>query len=677
MSDAQCFLVDSHRGQHMPITQDPKNFLVQMQSQQSQVDAILNGLDNMSMASRSTAVAQVANPPTQVVPVQHAPLQQPLVQQKRKSVSEDEQTNSPLSITIPEQSNKRSTIIKTAAANTPSTNSEATTVHRDSMLSAVSLASTAVTNMTPVSASSKAEDGQGRARTSPRIDQGVPKPSGSPGQFYMDELVLGEKGRVLGGTPRALVENLIHHTSPAALKLEDTFFLTFKAFVSAEELADLLTGQYKMLTTMPGSTSQQRKRIFDLIKKWVTKFWDIELNREARDRLESFANDHTVHMMPILRQRLLETIRKADIVNQNLEVSTPDAKPTSGSSSSNGEDGQLGPPPEMTKVQISMLMSGAKGASVLDFSPLEIARQLTLLCSQAFCAVKPADLLSSSLTKGSAAPPNILALSRLSTDITNLVSHTIVFTEDAKKRVAILRQWITIAQECLNLQNYDTLMAIMCSLNSAAVSRLSKTWKDLPIKVLESCNELKELCEVGRNFAPLRQRLMTSKLPCLPFIGIFLTDLTFVDAGNGPTRILPSTKDTGSPIEVVNFDRYVRAAAIVNVVQRFQLPYRLQEVAGLRDWLRREMEDARVEDDGTVKNGPTTSEAYQQSVRLEPNGTTDEEKTTLRDADQKKNVLLRKRLFEDKIADADKPVPPKPTVGVAKTMSVSKVAADL
>ena len=45
-------------------------------------------------------------------------------------------------------------------------------------------------------------------------------------------------------------------------------------------------------------------------------------------------------------------------------------------------------------------------------------------------------------------------------------------------------------------------------------------------------NELKELIAFKSNFINLRDIVHGSAPPCIPYIGLFLTDLTFIDEGN-------------------------------------------------------------------------------------------------------------------------------------------------
>src|SRR5207248_46172 len=203
--------------------------------------------------------------------------------------------------------------------------------------------------------------------------------------------------------------------------------------------------------------------------------------------------------------------------------------------------------------------------------------------SRIFCSILPEELLATEwMKKSGSMAVNVRAMSTLSTDLANLVVDTILQFEDPKMRAKIIKQWIKIGNKCLELNNYDSLMAIVCSLYSSTNLRLKKTWEVVSAKNKTLLENLRRIVDVSRNYAVLRQRLQNHVPPCLPFVGTYLTDLTFVDVGNQATRKL----DTGAgSIDVINYDKHVKTAKIISELQRFQIPYRLTEVPELQTWM--------------------------------------------------------------------------------------------
>lgn len=121
--------------------------------------------------------------------------------------------------------------------------------------------------------------------------------------------------------------------------------------------------------------------------------------------------------------------------------------------------------------------------------------------------------------------------------------------------------------------------------------------------------ELKKIVDVSRNYVVLRQRLQSHVPPCLPFVGIYLTDLTFVDHGNQTTRQL--TTEEGS-IGLINFDKHMKTAKIISELQRFQIPYRLTEVPELQTWMQDQLVRVRSAGEKSFQNN------YRRSLILEP-----------------------------------------------------------
>ena len=111
----------------------------------------------------------------------------------------------------------------------------------------------------------------------------------------------------------------------------------------------------------------------------------------------------------------------------------------------------------------------------------------------------------------------------------------------------------------------------------------------------------------------LRKRLETPTAPCLPFLGVYLTDLTFVIAGNPKRRELPgSTSAEGGPISVINFDMYMRIAKIISHLQKFQMQYNLKPVPEVQAWLEQYLKRMREGHDDMV------STFHGRSLAIEP-----------------------------------------------------------
>lgn len=65
---------------------------------------------------------------------------------------------------------------------------------------------------------------------------------------------------------------------------------------------------------------------------------------------------------------------------------------------------------------------------------------------------------------------------------------------------------------------------------AAAVQRLSQTWELLSEKYQAKWQKLNQ--HLKNNYKGLRERLVSMPPPCIPFLGTFLTDLTFIGTTN-------------------------------------------------------------------------------------------------------------------------------------------------
>ncbi|ORY08939.1 ras guanine-nucleotide exchange protein-like protein [Clohesyomyces aquaticus] len=434
---------------------------------------------------------------------------------------------------------------------------------------------------------------------------------------YAHELIFNKEGQISGGSLPALVEQLTTHESTPDAMFVTAFYLTFRLFTTPTDFAQCLIDRYDYVGNSQAVGVPVRLRVYNVFKGWLESHWLPDSDAPALDIILSFATGKLRLTLPAAGKRLAELTSKVTEVRAGALVPRlVSALGKTGISNTNFSPTDTNvPSPIITKSQLNALRASKEGksqCSILDFDPMELARQLTIIESKLYCSIRPEELLASEWTKknGSRAL-NVRAMSTLSTDLANLVADTILLLEDAKKRAVIIKQWVKISIKCLELNNYDSLMAIICSLNSSMVLRLKKTWELVSAKTKARLEELKTITDVGRNYAVLRQRLQDHVAPCIPFVGIYLTDLTFVDVGNGTTRQLPGEEGRES-VSVINFDKHMKTAKIIGQLQSFQVPYRLAAVPEMQDWMDAQIQRVRTSDQANVQS------YYRRSLILEP-----------------------------------------------------------
>ncbi|KAI8842145.1 ras guanine nucleotide exchange factor domain-containing protein [Chytridium lagenaria] len=204
---------------------------------------------------------------------------------------------------------------------------------------------------------------------------------------------------------------------------------------------------------------------------------------------------------------------------------------------------------------------------LLDVDPLELARQLTIVEARAFCKLMPTEFLK--LAWGREGDSNVRRMSRTSNRISRWVAESILREEDARRRVALIKHYIHVADRCRQMNNFNTLISIIAA----------------------------------RNFSRYREALHTINPPCVPFLGFYLTDLTFIEEGS-PDFL------RGYPPGMINFSKRMKTAEVILEIQQYQnVPYFLTVVGELQDFLKKCLEECGEVDEERL---------YEMSLALEP-----------------------------------------------------------
>jgi hypothetical protein len=173
-----------------------------------------------------------------------------------------------------------------------------------------------------------------------------------------------------------------------------------------------------------------------------------------------------------------------------------------------------------------------KSRSLLDFHPVEVARQLALVAHADFLLVRPSELMSRAWMKDSPDVhaklcPNIKRIINQFNRLSRLVASEIVrVTDDAHQRLSVLKRCIELALCCRDVQNLHGMYAIYVGLNQWAVQRLKGLWEKLPTKWEKRYEELDQLCNPKSNSAAMRALLRSMSAPVVPPIDLMLRDLT-------------------------------------------------------------------------------------------------------------------------------------------------------
>lgn|SRR3990167_6602426 len=97
-------------------------------------------------------------------------------------------------------------------------------------------------------------------------------------------------------------------------------------------------------------------------------------------------------------------------------------------------------------------------------------------------------------------------------------------------------------------------ITVISGLQNHTIFRLKQTWNELSDKTWEMWEEMKDLFQCEKNFAKLRTVTGNASFPAVPYLGMFLSDLTFIDSEEN----LVDPEDTEDsddppPFKLVNF----------------------------------------------------------------------------------------------------------------------------
>lgn len=168
---------------------------------------------------------------------------------------------------------------------------------------------------------------------------------------------------------------------------------------------------------------------------------------------------------------------------------------------------------------------------VLKVSADDIAQQLTLIDLPLFQSIGPEELTSCSWAskhKYDTCPYIVKATKRFN-QVGYWVTREILDANTAKGRAERVAYFIKVAKKLQEINSLNCLKAVISGLQSTPIYRLNKTWNIVPKRDKEKLEKLTELVAEENNCTKLRGCLETARLPCIPYLGMYLTDLTYIN----------------------------------------------------------------------------------------------------------------------------------------------------
>ncbi|XP_074693191.1 ras-specific guanine nucleotide-releasing factor 1 isoform X1 [Strix aluco] len=317
-------------------------------------------------------------------------------------------------------------------------------------------------------------------------------------------------------------------------------------------------------------------RVLNVLRHWVSKHsQDFESNEELKFRVIGFLEE-VIHDPELLTQ---ERKAAANII-RTLTQEDP------------GDN-------QITLEEVVQMAEGVKAEPFENHSALEIAEQLTLLDHLVFKKIPYEEFFGQGWMKleKNERTPYIMKNTKHFNDVSNLIASEILRNEEINARVSAIEKWVAVADICRCLHNYNAVLEITSSLNRSAIFRLKKTWLKVSKQTKALIDKLQKLVSSEGRFKNLREALKNCDPPCVPYLGMYLTDLAFIEEGT------PNYTEDG----LVNFSKMRMISHIIREIRQFQqTSYKIEHQPKVTQYL---LDQSFVMDEETL---------YEASLRIEP-----------------------------------------------------------
>ncbi|KAF5392464.1 hypothetical protein D9757_002243 [Collybiopsis confluens] len=361
---------------------------------------------------------------------------------------------------------------------------------------------------------------------------------------HADELQIDADGKLISGTRIALVERLVWDTIPSpqdALKAAvDTayrrmFLTTFRTFMLPEDLFDMLVDLYRMPypeNMTESEFGEWRDRCLEPTQKMILTVFTMWLEEhrllEEEPQIARLLTEFLELIQPpsglaVTAQLIVESIARLTFSERNTAITT---------SPVNRRKKYKTPKNDLLSIQ-----------------PSDIAEQLAVYEFKLYSKLSPQDCMlpgpQTIRPAGCTGTREALSVFCATHDrVAAWVTDSILSTDNLAKRSDTVDHWIKVAEKCRNLNNFASMSAIINALSSTVITRLHLTWAHVGRK--NTLDALSKYNEPSGGFPGYRYLHLHAEGPCVPFIGMYLTDLVHIkdqqSDENGRINILQRQK---------------------------------------------------------------------------------------------------------------------------------------
>lgn len=389
------------------------------------------------------------------------------------------------------------------------------------------------------------------------------------------EILFSERGTVKGATLEALIIQLTRHDH-FDHKFTSIFIYTYRSFTTADTFIHLLLERFKIEPPdeldedmLKQWQEEKRKpiqlRVINVIKLWLECQLPLPDEIPILDTLEAFFATNVANSK---WKGVVDAVLR--LISRAREGKTLTYKVTSG-----------------VDAPTPILPISTGDRFLLDLSPVELARQLTICEHELFRKITVRECLGKAWTKSTASiySKNVVNVIGFQNQLTRWISNAILQEDQAPLRCLTLSFFIELGRQCLLLNNFSTMWGVVSALNTTCIFRLRKTWALLSAQQRKKFEALNKLTDASRNYHLYREKLTDVIPPCVPFFGLYAKDLTFIEDGNADK--LPAEP------HLINFGKRQLMGEVLMDIRRHQtVPYNLKKLNVLQDFLSSQMAES-------------------------------------------------------------------------------------
>ncbi|XP_022322491.1 uncharacterized protein LOC111123983 isoform X7 [Crassostrea virginica] len=307
---------------------------------------------------------------------------------------------------------------------------------------------------------------------------------------------------IRGGSVDALV---VHATSVGKQEFmyQEAFLTTYRTFITPHELIDKLLYRFHKFHHASEKKKKVARNTFSLLIRVIDELSQKEMDQSTIQKMMKLVFEllcqSDLMLAKVLRKKVIEKC----------------------------ESKRMNPNQFSTMTFTSSITLKSSPSDFLFFKSHEIAEQMTLLDAELFQKIEIHEVSLWAREQSEELSPNLTEFTEHFNKMSYWCRTQILTHDEAKDREKYFFKFIKIMKHLRKLNNFNSYLAILSAVDSAPIRRLE--W---PRQNLEALKEFCQLIDSSGSFRAYRQALAETEPPCIPYIGLILQDLTFINIGN-------------------------------------------------------------------------------------------------------------------------------------------------